>query len=161
MIRESRAGAKTQHSQKNQNKRIKFYKKSLPERLPPKEARQKNTLLTRYRGWGTDGLEAGCLGTTGNAGSERKGTILAEGTTSWLRDVFSSLLLNIKGEKKKKKESKLKLGDCTHTLSFQLKKHQKLWQHPATVPTWSQGEVLGSNFPLPREEGVSSPPQPP
>ena len=33
--------------------------------------------------------------------SERKGTIPAEGTTSWLRDVFSSLFLNIKGGKKR------------------------------------------------------------
>ena len=72
----------------------------MPEHLPPKEARQKNTLPMRYWGWGPDGLEAGCLGTTGDAGSERKGTIPAEGTTSWLRDVFSSLFLNIQGEKK-------------------------------------------------------------
>ena len=111
----------------------------------------------RYWGWGTDGLEARCLGTTGDGGSERKGTIPAEGTTSWLRDVFSSLFLNIKGEKK---ESKLKLKDCTYTLSFQLKKHQKLWQLQATVPTWPQGEALGSSSPLPREEAVSSPPHP-
>lgn len=59
---------------------------------------------------------------------------------------------------KKKKGIKVETRRLhTHTLSFQLKKHEKLWQHPATVPTWSQGEALGSKFPLPREEGVSSP----
>ena len=130
----------------------------MPERLPPKEARQKSILPTRYRGWEPDGLEAGHLGTTGDAGSETKGTVPAEGTTSWLRGEFSSLFFNIKGGGE---ESKLKPGDCTHTLNFQLKKHQKLWQHQATVPTWSQGEALGSNSLLPREEGVSSPPQAP